>query len=750
MTEINKTRTHHSNNSESENRKERKLKRNFQIVCGIDIGISTSCCFFSVRDDFLLDPLSKIRAVLSSSEGYELKHVSCFLLDAKKDIPQCISIGEEAETMYAEFVKEGCHDTYFFFKDLNTILYDRTALIRPWQVLLVKECDAAVVLSKYENKDKGQILETTGLKFMVLDCGTERDRIHHVVVAAIDFGTTYSGFAFSSISQFKSSPLEIMSCTWQNEHGSSYKTSTCVLFEPDGKLHSVGFDAEEKYGVLTADEEETEEFKDWFFFKRFKMHLYQQKTFDRDFVLVDESGKEMDALLVFSAVIRYMKERMKNECDEKVAGVLDSEIKWILTVPAIWTDSAKQFMREAADKAGIEPHQLSFALEPEAASLFCRYSPIEKHDGEIIKMSDTEYMVLDCGGGTVDITVHRVIGNGLIKELYKANGGNWGGTTVDDAFWSMLVEILGQDVIDNFRNQDKYAELELNGSFERKKKKIDATSKDEVIISIPTSLAELVKKKSKKTIAKVFESNEKYKDKIKAFKDKMKISPDLMRSFFEYACTSIVEHLNDLFKRSELSGVDTILMVGGFSESPVLKHAVKSNFPGMRVLVPYNAGIAVLNGAVLYGHEPETVHSRVCRFTYGVETSLPFEARLDDRKYLFEDRKGRQMCRKRFQVHIKEGEEVAVDSASACQVIEVEDRDEYHVTLPVYVSEKGCPRYTTDCTKIGEVKIDIDDRCSEDIRKYKVEMSFGYIESTVKVTDIKTGQSVTSKFDFLG
>ena len=36
-------------------------------------------------------------------------------------------------------------------------------------------------------------------------------------------------------------------------------------------------------------------------------------------------------------------------------------------------------------------------------------------------------MVVDCGGGTVDITVHEMDANlGKLKELYKATGGPFG------------------------------------------------------------------------------------------------------------------------------------------------------------------------------------------------------------------------------------------------------------------------------------------------------------------------------------
>jgi len=41
----------------------------------------------------------------------------------------------------------------------------------------------------------------------------------------------------------------------------------------------------------------------------------------------------------------------------------------------------------------------------------------------------TKYMVVDCGGGTVDITVHEMdSASGKLTELYKATGGPYGST----------------------------------------------------------------------------------------------------------------------------------------------------------------------------------------------------------------------------------------------------------------------------------------------------------------------------------
>ena len=54
------------------------------------------------------------------------------------------------------------------------------------------------------------------------------------------------------------------------------------------------------------------------------------------------------------------------------------DINWVLIVPAIRSDAAKQFMREAAAEAGIPGSQLMLALEPEAASILCKHTPSER------------------------------------------------------------------------------------------------------------------------------------------------------------------------------------------------------------------------------------------------------------------------------------------------------------------------------------------------------------------------------------
>ncbi|XP_052788705.1 heat shock 70 kDa protein 12A-like [Mya arenaria] len=87
-------------------------------------------------------------------------------------------------------------------------------------------------------------------------------------VVALDLGTTYSGYAFSS----RSNPLKIISNTWFcGSKNVSSKTPTCVLLHND-VFDSFGYDAETKYFQFAEEGQD----EGWRLFSRFKMVLHEQ------------------------------------------------------------------------------------------------------------------------------------------------------------------------------------------------------------------------------------------------------------------------------------------------------------------------------------------------------------------------------------------------------------------------------------------------------------------------------------------
>ena len=51
-------------------------------------------------------------------------------------------------------------------------------------------------------------------------------------------------------------------------------------------------------------------------------------------------------------------------------------------------------------------------------------------------------MVVDCGGGTVDITVHEVSTGGKLTELYRASGGAFGSIGMSQRITSRLIQCI--------------------------------------------------------------------------------------------------------------------------------------------------------------------------------------------------------------------------------------------------------------------------------------------------------------------
>jgi len=91
------------------------------------------------------------------------------------------------------------------------------------------------------------------------------------------------------------------------------------------------------------------------------------------------NGQRVLATLVFAHALRYFKDCCLRELNDQLTlstSIAPGDIHWVITVPAIWRQSAKQFMRHAATQAGLvtleNPKQLTIALEPEAASIYCR------------------------------------------------------------------------------------------------------------------------------------------------------------------------------------------------------------------------------------------------------------------------------------------------------------------------------------------------------------------------------------------
>ena len=100
--------------------------------------------------------------------------------------------------------------------------------------------------------------------------------LNKLVHVAIDFGTTFSGYAFMFKHDFIENNLSIFCNLWSNvsQANINVKTPTFLLLNKDKTLHSFGHAAMDAYSEFCLDNKS----KDYYFFMNFKMELHRERV----------------------------------------------------------------------------------------------------------------------------------------------------------------------------------------------------------------------------------------------------------------------------------------------------------------------------------------------------------------------------------------------------------------------------------------------------------------------------------------
>ncbi|XP_050191386.1 heat shock 70 kDa protein 12A isoform X1 [Myiozetetes cayanensis] len=617
-----------------------------------------------------------------------------------------------------------------------------------------------------------------------------------LVVVAIDFGTTSSGYAYS----FTKEPecIHVMRRWEGGDPGvSNQKTPTTILLTPERKFHSFGYAARDFYHDLDPTES-----KHWLYFEKFKMKLHTTGNLTMETDLTASNGKKVKALEIFAYALQFFKEQaLKELSDQGGSDFENTEVRWVITVPAIWKQPAKQFMRQAAYKAGMaspeNPEQLIIALEPEAASIYCRklrlhqmidlssrapvngYSPsdtigtgftqakehvrhkrqsrtfmVENVIGEI--WSELEegdrYIVVDSGGGTVDMTVHQIrLPEGHLKELYKATGGPYGSLGVDYEFEKLLCKIFGEDFIEQFKIKRPAAWVDLMIAFESRKRAAAPDRTNPLNITLPFSFIDYYKKFRGHSVEHALRKSN--VDFVKwSSQGMLRMSPDAMNALFKPTIDQIVQHLSEVFDKPEVTNVKFLFLVGGFAESPLLQQAVQSAFGSRcRVIIPQDVGLTILKGAVLFGLDPAVIKVRRSPLTYGVGVLNRFvEGKHPPEKLLVKD--GTRWCTDVFDKFISADQSVALGETVTRSYTPAKP-SQLVIVINIYSSEQDNVSFITESgvKKCGTLRLDLTgtDASVPNRREIKTLMQFGDTEIKAMAIDVATSKSVKVGIDFL-
>lgn len=560
------------------------------------------------------------------------------------------------------------------------------------------------------------------------------------VYCGIDFGTHGSAYAFCT-------PTDHRPYIEQNWEGNSgdVKTLTNLLLGPNKRCvpgaNGFGDAALEHY--LNMDPEEQHQH---YLFRRFKMALYEkalgedardEKT-DIENSIRAANGKTVKSERVLEEALKFMVSHVMEQIERLYEGVSIEDVQWIITVPAIWSPKSRKIMERAAYRAGVpkEKHdQLIVALEPECASIV-----VKSHSSLGLDVGDA-YMLVDCGGGTVDITCHELETKTDVKEIWMASGGPWGATYIDDAFMDFLRQVFGEEVMNRMEDEIKSGEdpglkEELIRNFNRSK--VHATADEESrnvqvrglrdILSDVFGSAKDINAHLEGAVYNGVRGGAAYR------RGTLTLSRQIWDALFGTVINPMVDHIRGLLSIPELDEkLKTLCIVGGFAESNILMTRLAREFADRRVYRPEKPILAVVQGAAMYGCVPTSIRERRAQRTVGIAIRDEWNDATDYGHKKIRDRFLHMDCVDNVLFpFIKKGQAIPTDMDPVTHYFEPTHRERF--VIQIFLSEEDePPRFAPPEAALQIGPIVYPEEYERDADDILVEFDFSGVSMKVKV-----------------
>ena len=227
------------------------------------------------------------------------------------------------------------------------------------------------------------------------------------------------------------------------------------------------------------------------------------------------------------------------------------------------------------------------------------------------------------------------------------------------------------------------------------------------------------------------------KDKVSLIRDKLKLSPSLMESFFKDSLENIIDHVQNILKSVE--DVNMILLVGGYGESPLVQETFRNEFTNLQIIIPQDCNLAVMKGAVLFGHNPMSVTARILCFTYGIGVYSEFDPNIHPQERQFTDIDGVEKCRSAFQKLIDKNVKVPSTGKIVKSSHPPSPESPKKYGLKVYCTEKDHPIVVDECCQlVGLLAVSVPEHFTgvwSGQEKYEFGMTEIKVSATVKATN---------------
>ncbi|KAI1417493.1 actin-like ATPase domain-containing protein [Hypoxylon sp. FL1857] len=389
------------------------------------------------------------------------------------------------------------------------------------------------------------------------------------IIIALDFGTTFSGIAYAFNNPGKKTEV-VPILDWPGLEGHRQpKVPTLISYDPNDPTKfqwggQVDWRSEAVQGVkLLLDPDQPQ-----------PIYLPTANTKD-DLKKLPKDPVDIAADFI-GAIYKHALSKIES------AGVKDyvefCQKQFVLSVPAVWSDKAKDRTIRAAKKAGIHPVVL--IKEPEAAALYT----LDVHI-RALEVGDA-FVVCDAGGGTVDLITYEVtkLFPALeLAEVVPGSGGMAGSLGLNKRFTETVQNLVGDEQWMTLKKSVGWSRA-LNEWDKVIKTGFQGDLEDESFVSFPQ--AHLKDDPEENLVANCWTMT----------------GTDIQR-IFDPLVNDILRLIDDQVKSALLKrggkGLKGIFLVGGFGSSQYLKSCIERAVPDIQVIQPDDAWAAIVKGAVL-------------------------------------------------------------------------------------------------------------------------------------------------------
>ncbi|MCJ1249104.1 hypothetical protein MMC30_006327 [Trapelia coarctata] len=460
------------------------------------------------------------------------------------------------------------------------------------------------------------------------------------LIVGIDFGTTFSGVAFAFATNTEAK--EDIITEWPGAGTQSkQKIPTVLYYDQYQKVVGWGPDIADALAPTGYPKPGVQKVE-WF-----KLQLMLSGNTYIDPINLPPLPPGKSEIDVAADYLFKLRQAMRHQLTKTLGDVFNREernIRYFLTVPAIWNDAGKAATRAAAIQAGFlrdeNDHRLTLITEPEAAAMFCAKTGLLN-----LKIRDA-VLIVDCGGGTVDLIAYEVEEETpfTVAECTAGSGDSCGSTALNRNFSNILrAKIRKMKLPDGSKTAGRvYAKCIMDFENRIKADFRNNGQKWAVDVGIEAEFPD----------AGIEEGY-------------MTFTNEEILQCFEPVVNRILELVRNqiIAIQAQNRMLQNVLVVGGFGASEYLFQQIKLHVPPQfqsKVVRPMDSVAAIVKGAVTAGITERVVTSRVARRHYLMATLQPFKEGHHPEQYRVPSLDGKDRCKYTRQIFVQKGQRVKI------------------------------------------------------------------------------------------